>query len=46
MKDELGGKIITKIFGLRAKTYSYLVYDGIQDKKRKRHKNVLHKKKT
>ena len=46
MKDVLGGKIITKIFGLRAKTYSYLVYDSFKRKKRKRHKNVLHKKKT
>ena len=27
MKDELGGKILTKIFGLRAKTYSYLADD-------------------
>ena len=27
MKDELGGKISTKIFGLRAKTYSYLADD-------------------
>ena len=34
MKDVLGGKIITKIFGLRAKTYSYLVYDSIQEKKK------------
>ena len=25
MKDELGGKIITKFFELKAKTYSYLI---------------------
>ena len=36
MKDVLGGKIITKIFGLRAKTYSYLVYDSIQEKKKEK----------
>ena len=28
IKDELGGKIITKFVGLRAKTYSYLIDDG------------------
>ena len=36
MKDVLGRKIITKIFGLRAKTYSYLVYDSIQEKKKEK----------
>ena len=35
MEDELGGKIITKFAGLRAKTYSYLIYDGSKDKKAK-----------
>ena len=47
MKDELGRKIMTKLVGLRAKTYSYLIDDSSEDKKRtKRHKKVSHKKKT
>ena len=28
MKDGLGGKLITGFFGLRAKTFSYLIDDG------------------
>ena len=35
MKDELGGKIMAKLFGLRAKTYSYLRDDGSEDRKAK-----------
>ena len=35
MKDELGGKIMKKIFAVRAKTYSYLIDDGSEDKKAK-----------
>ena len=27
MRDELGGKIMTKFVGLRARTYSYLIDD-------------------
>ena len=34
MKDELGEKIKTKFVGLRAKTYSYLIDDGSEDKKK------------
>ena len=34
-KDELGGKIMTKFVGLRAKTYSYLIDDVSEDKKAK-----------
>ena len=35
MKDELGGKIITKFVTLRPKTYSYSTDDGKEDKKAK-----------
>ena len=34
MKDELGGRIITKFVGLRVKTYSYLIDDSSEDKKK------------
>ena len=33
INDELGGTITNKSFGLRAKTCSYLIDDGIEDKK-------------
>ena len=45
MKDELGGKIMTKFVGLRAKTYSYLIDDGSEDKKAKGTKNCVIKRK-
>ena len=40
MKDELGRKIIKNLFGLREKTYSYLIDDGSKDEKPKGTKNV------
>ena len=45
MKDELGGKIVTKFVGLRAKTYSYLIDDGGEDKKAKGTKKCVIKRK-
>ena len=32
MKDELGGKVMAKLFGIRAKTCSYLIGDGSEYK--------------
>ena len=46
MKDRLLGKIMVKFVGLRTKTYSYLIDDGREDKKKKGTKNICHKKKT
>ena len=40
MKDELGGKIMARFVGLRARTYSYLIDDSSKDKKRKPTKSV------
>ena len=45
MKDELGGQIMKKVFGLRAKTYSYLKDNSDEDKQVKGTKKVCHKKK-
>ena len=45
MKDELGGKFMTKFVGLRAKTYSYLIDDGSEHKKEKGTKKCVIKRK-
>ena len=45
MKDELGGIIMTKFVGLRAKTYSYLTDDGSEDKGAKGTKKRVIKRK-
>ena len=45
MKDELRVKIMRKFVGLRAKTYSYLIDDGSEDKKTKRTKKCVIKRK-
>ena len=42
-KDELGGKIMKKFFGLRAETYGYLIDDDSEDKKQKPQKSVSSK---
>ena len=44
MKDELGGKIITKFVTLSPKTYSFLTDDGKEDKKAKGTKKCIIKK--
>ena len=45
MKDELVGKIMTYFVGLRAKTCSYLIDDGSEDKKVKGTKMCVIKRK-
>ena len=45
MKYELGGKIITKCVGLKAKSCSYLIDDGSENKKAKDTKKHVIKRK-
>ena len=45
MNDELGGKIMTKFGGLKAKTFIYLIDDGSEDKKTKGTKKCFIKRK-
>ena len=45
MKGKFGGKIIAKFVGLRAKTYSFLLDDGSEDKKAKCTKTCVVKRK-
>ena len=40
IKDEFSEKIMIKFVGLRAKTYSYLIDDGSEDKKQKTQESV------
>ena len=45
MKDESGGKIMTKFAGLRSKIYSSLIDDSMEDKKAKGTKSCIIKRK-
>ena len=45
MKDELGRQIMKEFVGLRAKTYSYLKYNNVEDKKAKDTKKCVIKRK-
>ena len=44
MKDELGKKMVTKFVGLSAKTYSYLINDCSEDKKKGTKKCIIKRK--
>ena len=40
MEDKLGGKIVKRLVGLRAKTYSYLIDVGSEEKNQNAQKSV------
>ena len=44
MKDKLGGKFMTKMCWIKAKSFSYIIHDCSQDKKAKRTKKYVKKK--
>ena len=44
MKDEAGGRIIEEFIGLRAKLYSYIVFEGKEEKKCKGIKKLVVRK--
>ena len=46
IKDDLGGKNMTKFVGLRAKIYRYLIDGASEDKKTKGYNKMFHKNKT
>ena len=46
MKDNLGKKLMIKLVGLRAKTFSYLIDDGSEDEKAKGTRKYVIKRKT
>ena len=45
MKDELSGKMMAKFVGRRAKTYSYVISNGNEQKKTKGTKKCVIKRK-
>ena len=45
MEDESGGLIITEFIRSKAKTYSYLIHNGSEDKKEKGIKKCVIKRK-
>ena len=42
MKDKLSGKIMKKCVGLKAETYSYLINDCSEDKKKQKTQKAVY----